>query len=121
MRRTGPLPETNDFQRHRAVQTFLTRPINDSLSAATDFLDQIVIAKSHLHARLFRRVPVFIVERSETSAEKTDAAQSARRIGKDGRPALCANSFGSRHSPCGWLRHFSCTARNSSRDRKSVV
>ena len=39
------MAETNDLERHEAVQTLLAGAINDALTAATDFLQEFVIAE----------------------------------------------------------------------------
>ena len=41
----GPMAEANHFERNSAVQTFLPRAINDTLTATADHLQQFIVAK----------------------------------------------------------------------------
>ncbi len=45
MRFGGPISQTDHFERHSAIETFLTRAIDYALTAATDFFLDFVIAK----------------------------------------------------------------------------
>ena len=45
----GPLAEANHFKRDGAIETFLPGAINHALTAATDFLQQFVIAELSQH------------------------------------------------------------------------
>src|ERR1041385_953608 len=112
MRRARPLTEANHLQCHGAVQTFLPCPIDYALSAAPDLLEQFVIAKLHFNwGRLLLAVPV-VFEWSQSSFEKTHAAQPAWRIGKNRGTAFCANTLNCiglcAQSRCSLL----CTDRN---------
>src|SRR5207248_6651358 len=93
MRRAGPSPEANHFQRDGPVEAFLTRAINDPLSAATNFLEQFVIAELHLDSARPLLAVAGVLERCQTSFEQTHAAKSAWRVGKNGRAAFCANAL----------------------------
>ena len=59
-----PVSETNHFERHNPVQTFLPRPINHALATASDFFKQFVIAEifQHPRDRWFKRLVIFVVE-----------------------------------------------------------
>ena len=55
------MAKTNDFECDGPIKTFLSRPINHALTAATNLLEQLVIAELHLDpARLLRAVAVFL-------------------------------------------------------------
>ena len=45
MRFRRPMAKTNHFQRNRAIETFLPRPIHDALTTATNLVEQCVIAE----------------------------------------------------------------------------
>ena len=94
VRRARPLAQANDFQRNRAIETFLARPINDPLAAAADLLEQLIIAKLHLHSLRFLGVVAFVIKRSESCPKQTHAAKSVGRIREHGRAAFCAHSPG---------------------------
>src|SRR6266516_3692982 len=47
----GPVTEANYFDRDCAVETFLSRAINYALTAAANFLQQLVVAKVRQHPR----------------------------------------------------------------------
>jgi hypothetical protein len=59
-----PVSETNHFERHRAVKTFLVGTINYALATASDFFQQFVIAEIFRHSRTrwFKRLVIFVVE-----------------------------------------------------------
>src|SRR5207237_750367 len=99
--------------RDGAIETFLTRPVNDALPAPADFFEQFVIAELHLDSTRLLPVIVLLIERSQASSEETNAAKSLRRISKDCSSALRANSARVYHpifcSSFLWV----CTARNS--------
>ena len=53
MRVGSPVPEANDLERYCPVETFLPRAINHTLAAATNFLQQFIVAKiGEVFARL---------------------------------------------------------------------
>ena len=84
MRRARPLAQSDHLERDGAIKAFLPGAINDSLAAAADLFEQLVIPKIHLDsARLLPTVGVFL-ERSQSGSEQTNAAKSAR-------PATCAS------------------------------
>src|SRR5947208_4400400 len=89
-----PVSETNHFERHNPVQTFLSCPINDALAAASDFFEQFVIAEifQHPRNRWFKRLVIFVVACGKTSPKQADAANSLRRICEHGGAAFRANS-----------------------------
>src|SRR5437870_5402859 len=91
MRRARPMTKTNHFKCDGAIETFLPRAIHDALSAAPDFLQQLVIAEIHLHSLRFRRL---VIERAKTGPEQTNAAKSVRCVRKNSRSAFCARSAG---------------------------
>src|SRR3982751_5009835 len=93
MRRAGPSAETDHFQRDGTIQAFLPGAINDALSAATDFLEQVVIAKLHVYSTRLTLAVVILLERSQPGFEQTHAAKSAWRIGKNCCAALSANAL----------------------------
>jgi hypothetical protein len=49
VRLRGPMPQADDLECNRAVETFLPRAINHALTAAADFLLQFVIAEISQH------------------------------------------------------------------------
>src|SRR5206468_11404662 len=120
MRLRGPLAETDDFQRHCAVKTFLPRTKHHALTAATDFFQQFVIAQLSQHlggARCFFtmgssrsiRFNIFsgaavtaagyrcVREQTKRGFEKASWAASLRCVGWDFRAALWAKSEFARH------------------------
>ncbi len=62
MGRTRPVAEADNFYRDRSIKTFLTRAINNALSAAANFLQQFVIAEIHLHSFGLRRCIILLIE-----------------------------------------------------------
>src|SRR5439155_19193120 len=79
----------------RSIQTFLPGAIDHTLSAAADFLQQLVVTKFHLHRRSaqFRRfIIVTVQERPQTSLKQAEAAKSLGRIREDPAPTFTANA-----------------------------
>jgi hypothetical protein len=56
--------ETNHFERHNPVQTFLSCPINHALATASNFFKEFVIAEifQHPRDRWLGRLIVFVIE-----------------------------------------------------------
>jgi hypothetical protein len=54
MRFGSPMAKTDDFERHRAVQAFLAGSINHTLTTASDFFLDFVIAKVSKNSWLSR-------------------------------------------------------------------
>ena len=48
--RVAHWPKADDFECDGAIETFLSRAINYALTAATDFLQQFVVAKVSKHS-----------------------------------------------------------------------
>jgi hypothetical protein len=95
-----PLAESNDFQRDCAVETFLPGAKYHALTAATDFFQQLIVAQASLE------VPAVVVgdpghgvrQNPERCFERAGGAKSFRRIRKDFRAALSAESDYRDHS-----------------------
>jgi hypothetical protein len=106
MRLRGPLAETDNFECNSAVETFLSRAINDALTAAANFFQQLIIAQlsEHLHRALasrgvlyscyIGRVSILVHKRIKAGLEQaTGAASFPENVrGRDFRPALRAKS-----------------------------
>src|SRR6266699_661323 len=112
----SPVTEANDFERHGAAETFLSRAINDALTAAANFLQQFIVTK--IGQRLCRTRNLFNLGRSirttrsdifnggaviasgyslfreQTKAclKQANCAKSFGRVGEDFRSALSTNS-----------------------------
>ena len=115
MRLCSPGAQANYFECDGAVETFLPGAINYTLTAPADFLQQLIVAKLHLHpARLLRAI-VVLLERSQSSSKQTNAAKSARRIGKDGRAAFYAHALNFVGLGIQSRSSLLCTDRNSLR------
>jgi hypothetical protein len=54
MRFAGPMAQPDHFERHGAVETFLSRAIDHALTTATDFFLDFVITKVSKHSSLSR-------------------------------------------------------------------
>jgi len=86
VRRARKMSEADHLQRDGAIQTFLSRAINDALPAASDFFEQLVIAKVH-HRRSAaidrRKIDIVIDERAKRGLEHASAAKSllAKKFG----------------------------------------
>src|SRR5438874_402523 len=93
MRRARPSTETDHFQRDGSVQTLLPGAIDHALSAATNLLEQLVVAKLYLDPTRPMVAVVILLERPQPGFEQTHATKSARRIGKNFRAAFCANAL----------------------------
>src|SRR5436190_15710890 len=93
MRRARPSPETDHFQRDRTIQAFLPGAIDHALSAATNLLEQLVVATLHLDPTRPMVAVVILLERSQPGFEQTHATKSARRIGKNCRTAFCTDAL----------------------------
>src|SRR5438552_19154936 len=91
MGRAGPSAQTNNFQRNRAIKTFLASAINHALSASANHLEQLVSAELHLDTARLLLTVVVLLERSQSSSEQTNAAKAAWRIAKYCRAAFCAH------------------------------
>src|SRR5213080_1086173 len=78
MWRARPSPEADEFQRDDPIEAFLTRPINNRLSAAPNLLEQFVIAEFAHRRRHFCavtcNVDTLIVELPERSLKHAGAA-----------------------------------------------
>jgi hypothetical protein len=106
MRLRGPLAETDNFECNSAVETFLSRAINDALTAAANFFQQLIVAQvsEHLPRALASRgvlyscyiwrVSILVCKRIKPGLEQaTGAASFPESIrGRDFRPALWAKS-----------------------------
>ena len=107
MRFRCPLAESNDFERNRAVETFLPRTKHYALTASANFFQQLVVAKLSEHlcrraALLVEAVSALVLHRDGLSSlvheqtkaglEETTWAASLRSVGWDFGPALWANS-----------------------------
>ena len=116
MRFSRPLAEANDFQRDCAVETLLARSKHHALTAAADFLQQVVIAKvsqylgstrcfftmvsssRSIRFRIFIGIVVIasgyrcVQKQTKSYLEQAGCAKSFGRVGKDLRPALSTNS-----------------------------
>src|SRR5438128_497551 len=100
----GPLAKPDDLQCNGAIETFLARPKDHALTAASDFLQQFVIAKfGHRfdpirieaiarHRRRFTCVFIFIGKRAKAGLKETRRAETLRRVDQDFRSALSTNS-----------------------------
>ena len=89
-----PLAESNDFQRDCAVETFLPGAKYHTLTAATDFFQQLVVAQVSLEVPTARvGDPGHGVRQNpERCFERAGCAKASRRIRKDFRTAFSANS-----------------------------
>src|SRR5262245_43932243 len=116
-----PMTQCNDLERDGAIKTGLTGTVNYTLAAPADFLQQLIVAKCHLHSCRLVRAIVIVLQRSQASFEKANAAQSSRRICKDGRSTFCANSHYTDHG-CFSSQSFWKTgsARNGSQSGSSL-
>src|SRR5690349_8935814 len=93
MGRARPLAEANHFQCNCAVETFLAGAINHALSTATNLLEKFIIAELHVQACRVVLAIAILLERSQSGLEQANTAKSARRIGKNRRPAFCAHAL----------------------------
>src|SRR5439155_17084897 len=59
-----PVSETNHFERHNPVETFLPRAIHHALATASDFFEQFVVAEifQHPRDRWCKRFVIFVLE-----------------------------------------------------------
>ena len=75
----GPPSGADDFQGDYAVKAFLTRAIDQALAAATNLLQQLVVAQffRQLHAACSTN---FAVEHSKTRLQKARCAKSFRFV-----------------------------------------
>src|SRR5207249_3195034 len=90
---TRPATKADDLEGNSSIQAFLACAINHALSTAAYLVEQLVVAEFHLHSALFLHVVFLVIERAQPSPKQTHAAKSMGGIGKDGRPAFCANSL----------------------------
>src|SRR5438046_8443562 len=106
MRFSGPMAQANHFERNRAIETFLPGAINDALAAATDYLQQFVVAKiaecpraARLHFRrarrsrptCVRRFVGFISGQIKAGLKEASGTKAFRRVGKNFRSAFSTN------------------------------
>src|SRR6266496_5118509 len=121
------MAEANDLECQCAVETFLPGAINHTLTAATDLLQQFIVAK--VGQRLCRtrstalmgqrcysdRVLILAREQTETGFQQTGAAKFLRRVSENLRPALCTDFSGSRHVDGRTIQRPNKYCRKSSR------
>src|SRR5438552_7581466 len=133
MRFGRPVPQADDFERHCAIQTFLSRAIDDALTAAPDFLQQFVIAKisehfwrtrSLLSIQCWHAIVAagvadpgyrFTGEQTEARLQQTGATKFLRRVGENLRAALCTDFGGRRHIAGRTIQRPNKYCRKSSR------
>src|SRR6266480_1168128 len=108
MRFARPLAKTNDFQRDGTIKTFLAGSKYHPLSAASNLLEQFIIAEVHQHRhwragviRLRRRYGGqvdpgyrFILGWVESRLQKAGAARVLRGIGRNGCSAFATKCGG---------------------------
>src|SRR5215510_14306975 len=104
MRSACPLTKADDFQGHCAIETLLARQINYPLTAARNFLQQLVIAEisrqlcnaltpcGMLAFRYSACVLVLPRKCAKSSSKKATWAAAFRRVGRDFRAALLSES-----------------------------
>ena len=90
---TRPSTKADDFEGNSSIQAFLSCPINYALSTAAYLVEQLVIAEFHLHSAFFLCVVFLVIERTKSGPKQANAAKAPRRVCKDARTTLCANSF----------------------------
>ena len=88
MRFGRAMAETNNLKRNEAVQTLLAGAINDALTAATDFLQEFVIAELRQDRFVLRRR---LIALEQTRLEQTGRAILRDLVRKDFRPAFVAD------------------------------
>src|ERR1700720_2127379 len=94
-----PMANADNFQCNRPVETFLPGAIDHALTAAADFLQQLVIVEVCWHRHWARfGILVIFAQRSKTGLKQTQPAKSLRRVREDLAAAFTANTvriFGS--------------------------
>src|SRR6266542_988182 len=103
----SPRAETDNLERHDAIETLLMSTIDYALAAPADFLEQLIVAKVAEHSCRPRSAAttysgllinrVAILAREQTDFQQTGATKFLRRIGENLRPALCTDFGGRRH------------------------
>src|SRR4030095_7353893 len=111
----GPMAQADHFECDGAVETLLSRSKHHALTTATDFLQQFVVAdlsgqlcntlapRGMLAFRYNERLLVLYRKRAEAGLKKATWAGSFRRVRRDFRAALWANSGCADH--CGRVAH----------------
>src|SRR5262249_14927263 len=115
MRFGGPISQADHFQCYRAVETFLPGSVNHTLTAASDFLQQLIIAKiaepacGSCRFLCIRRLWAitnagvtdpgyrFFGEQTKPGLEQTCGAKFLRPFSENLRATFCASSGDSRH------------------------
>src|SRR5438034_5275644 len=115
MRFCSPVAQADHLQCHCAVKAFLPGAVNYALTAPTDFLQQLVIAKVTQHSwwthsllsiQCWQAIIVagviapgyrFTAEQTEAGLKQTSSANAPPRGGGNFRAALCTEFGASRH------------------------
>src|SRR2546430_1270395 len=106
-----PVTQCNDLERDGATKTFLTGTVNYTLAAPADFLQQLVVTKFHLDSTRLLLPVMIVIERSQSGFEEANTAKAARRISKNSRAALRANTLNFVSLGTQWRRSLPCTDR----------
>ena len=92
------MAQTDYFESYGAVKTYLVRAINHPLSAAANFLQQLVVAEfgwnlcGVLETAVVAGGYSFIQKRCQSGLKETQAAKSLRRVCKELAPASAADT-----------------------------
>src|SRR5713101_7137138 len=89
---TRPAAKADDLEGNSSIQAFLACAINHALSTAAYLVEQLVVAKVHLDARIIRRLVVSSSARAKACPKQTNTAKAEGRIRKNRSSAFFANS-----------------------------
>src|SRR6266536_4091292 len=90
------MAQDDDLERDCSIKAFLSGTVNNALTATSNFLLQLIIAKMRRDAQGWG-FAIFLHKPAEAGLEQTNAAKSAGRVGENCSSAFWADSWSAYH------------------------
>src|SRR5437762_14247667 len=90
------MAQDDDLERDCSIKAFLSGTVNNALTATSNFLLQLVIAKMRWHAHAWG-FAIFLHKPADAGLEQTNAAKSTGRISENCSSAFWADPWRASH------------------------